>query len=194
MYRNCLHDNIVRNRKVNNAVLILLLIFSKSLSQIEELPLKALFLEAAIRFVTWPEVSDRIKDNKTGDKFRIGVFCNDKFVPYVEKTFAQKKVKERGVRIVCIESIDKIPSCDMIIIPGKQKKNISEIIKNTRGKPVLTISSNIEMAQNGVVLCIVTERGKIRCYINEKEASLSKRKISHHLLQKSEIVQTTEGE
>lgn len=192
MYRNHLLDMMVF--KAYNAVLILLFIFSNSLSQIEELPLKALFLEAAIRFITWPEVSDTIKDIKTGDQFIIGVFSNDKFVPYVEKTFAQKKVKGRDVRIIHIESIDKIPLCDMIILPGKKKKNISEIIRTIRGKPVLTISSNVEMAQNGVVLCIVTEKGKIRCYINEKEASLSKLKISHHLLQKSEIVQTTEGE
>lgn len=155
-------------------------------AQIEELTLKALFLEAAIRFINWP-------DSKAGtdlqeDTFVVGVFAHDRMIPYLKKTFFKKQVKNKEVRFLEIDSFDQISKCNMILIPNNKKEVVGKIIDITCKNPVLTVSESPELIIKGVMLSLGIEKSRITCYINESEASKAGFKISHHLLQKSKVI------
>ena len=172
---------------------IIIVLLSFPHAQVRELPLKAHFLEAAIRFISWPaDTSVSIQDS-SGSIFTIGVFDNDKLVPYLKQVFLKKRIKNSEVKFQTIDSLHSISSCDMVFIPENRKQMLNAIVRLTRNKPILTVSDTPEFTKKGVILCIVTENEKIRCHINESEAASSNLKISHHLLQKSKVVNPQEN-
>jgi hypothetical protein len=180
----------IHKSTINTAAIILLLNSFVIQAQIEELTLKALFLEAAIRFINWPDTKENAGTKKS--IFVVGVFPHDKMISYLEKTFSAKKVKNKAVRFLEIDNVDKISGCDLIFIPSSQKGNI-RIICEVAGKlPVLTVSDSPDLTGKGVILSLGIEKSRIACYINETEASKAGFKISHHLMQKSTVVSNKE--
>lgn len=180
----------IHKRNIITAAIILLLYSFAIQAQIEEFTLKALFLEAAIRFINWPE-SKNVSDRRE-NVFVVGVFPHDKMTPYLEKTFSAKKVKNKEVRLLEIDYLDKISQCDLIFIPCSQKGNIRTIYEIADDYPVLTVSDSPDLIRKGVILSLSIEKARIACYINETEASKAGFKISHHLMQKSTVVSNEE--
>lgn len=172
------------------AALILLLYSLAIQAQIEESALKAMFLEASIRFINWPD--SKKSTGEWENTFVVGVFPHDKMIPYLEKTFSAKKVKNKEVRLLEIDYMDKISECDLIFIPGSQKGNIIEINGIAANYPVLTVSDSPDLIRKGVMLSLGIEKSRIACYINETEASKAGFKISHHLMQKSIVISNKE--
>ncbi len=172
------------------AVFILLYNSFTAQAQIEELTLKALFLEAAIRFINWPDSKDGT--NLLEDTFVVGVFAHDRMLPCLEKVFFKKRVKNKEIRFLKIDSFDQISKCSMIIIPSSKKGSIDKIINITSKNPVLTVSDSPELIIKGVMLSLGIEKSRITCYINESEASKAGFKISHHLLQKSKVISSNQ--
>lgn len=180
----------IDKRNLITAVIILLLSGFAIAAQIEEFTLKALFLEAAIRFINWPGTK---KSPDTPDNsFVVGVFPHDKMIPYLEKTFSAKKVKNKEVKLLEIDYMAKISECDLIFIPCSQKGNIRTIYEIANDYPVLTVSDSPDLIRKGVILSIGIEKSRIACYINETEASKAGFKISHHLMQKSTVISNKE--
>lgn len=180
----------IHKKTLITAVIILLAYSFVIQAQIEEFTLKALFLEAAIRFINWPntEESTIVQENN----FVVGVFPHDKMKPYLEKTFSAKKVKNKEVRFLEIDNMDEISECDLIFIPSSQKGNVRAIYEVAGKYPVLTVSDSPDLIRKGVILSLGTEKSRIACYINETEASKAGFKISHHLMQKSTVISIKE--
>jgi hypothetical protein len=175
------------------AFFIVIIFEVESIAQVEELPLKSYFLEAAIRFISWPEDSSFVHHQRSGSFFTIGYFGNDKFLPYLKQSFIHKQVKNREVKFMAISSPESIDSCDVLFIPDFKKKDLQDILIRTLKKPILTVSDQPDFCANGVILGIVSENRKITCYINTIEAQKSSFNISYHLLQKAKVVKTIEG-
>ena len=180
----------IHKRNIITAAIILLLYSFAIQAQIEEFTLKALFLEAAIRFINWPDMKGR--RDVSVDTFIVGVFPHDKMKPHLEKTFSAKKVKNKEVRFLEIDCMDKISECDLMFIPNSQKGNISTIYEVACKYPVLTVSDSPDLIRKGIILSLGIEKSRIACYINENEASKAGFKISHHLMQRSTVVSSGE--
>ena len=170
--------------------LILLMAATISFSQVKEMPLKALFLEAAIRFITWPADTVNLPDQTSSKKFIIGYFKESAFTPHLKQVFSRKVIKNRDVVLRSIDSLPNISTCDLVFIPESEKNNFGKIKKFSEGKPVLTVSDCPDFCKQGLILCLTIEGQKINCLINENEAPTSNLKVSYHLLQKSKIVKT----
>jgi len=185
------HHPILWRRKILNVFILLLLFTFSSEGQLKELQLKAMFLEAAIRFVTWPipEINDSTGGIPSTEidatTFTIGVFKDDPITPYLHKVFDKKSVKDAPVKFLTIKNPESLSHCDLILIPDNRKISVTKIIDKTRHKPILTVSENPAFLENGVILSITIEHRKIECHINKAEADSSGFKISHHLLKKS---------
>lgn len=158
-----------------------------ALPKVSSLQLKAMFLEAALRFITWPDSSAH-KEN-----FVVGVNENDRIVAYIEDVMSSKKINGRKVRFVHLNSSYDVGDCDMVFISELSEKNLEKVLDKTRNRSVLTVTDSPELTYKGIMMSIVVENRKIRCYINKLEAAKSKLEISHHLLRKSKII-STEGE
>ena len=170
--------------------LILLMANVISFAQVKEMPLKALFLEAAIRFITWPTDTVKTPDTARSKKFIIGYFKESAFTPHLKQVFSRKVIKNREVVLKAIDSLPNISTCDLVFIPESEKNNFGKIIKFAEGKPVLTVGDCPDFCKHGLILCLTIEGQKINCLINEEEALKSNLKVSYHLLQKSKIVKT----
>lgn len=160
---------------------------SSASAQIEELPLKAMFLEAAVRFITWPIDTADNNHFKGGNTFTIGIFENDGISPHLKKAFIKKRGADNPVRFFLVENLSQIDSCDMLFIPSDKSKTVQAILERTKGRPVLTVSDVPELIEEGIILGIVMQNKKISCLINTLEADSSHFKISYHLLQKSRV-------
>lgn len=156
-------------------------------AKIEESPLKAFFLEAVIRFVSWPADSSKNERYRSGEKFTIGIFENDELSPFLKKAFFKKKVKGADVRFMLVSQMPQIDSCDMLFIPESKKNQLAAIIEKTNHKPVLTVSDVPEFIEAGVILGIVLQEQKMSCLINKMVADSSRIRISYLLLQKSKV-------
>ncbi|NLG16949.1 MAG: YfiR family protein [Fibrobacter sp.] len=176
-------------KKVTCFIYAIFLFCGCACSQVKELPLKALFLEAAVRFITWPAGSDSLKTDST---FRVGVFPDDRIVPHLKQVFSEKKVKNRSVVFQDLDTLNEAVNCNLIVLPEMKPGKLATILSLTRGKPILTVSESPELAKKGVILCIASVNQQISCMINETEASRSNLKISHHLLKKSRVITTQE--
>lgn len=176
----------IHKKSLIAAAIILLLYSFATKAQIEEFKLKALFLEAAIRFINWPD--SKGDANEREKTFVVGVFPHDKMTPYLGKTFYRKKVKNKEVRFHEINTTDEISECDMIFVPSSQKGNIKKNYEVAGNYPVLTVSDSPDLVRKGIILSLTIEKSKIACYINEMETSKAGFKISHHLMQKSTII------
>jgi hypothetical protein len=181
----------VRQREPLSAIcrmiILCLLMPAAALPQVKEMRLKSMFLEAAVRFVIWPEASDTVTGTGKRDHFSIGFFHNDKFAREFTTLVARKWIKNRPVRFITIENQANIDSCDLVIIPGDRRGRASKVLLRTANKPVLTVSDNPSFVDRGVILCIGIENQRISCYINQTAAASSRLKISHHLLRKSTV-------
>lgn len=180
----------IHKSTLNAAAIILLLNSFVIQAQIEESTLKALFLEAAIRFINWPGTKEKAGTKE--NTFVVGVFPHDKMTPYLEKTFSAKNVKNKVVRFLEIDNMDKISECNLIFIPSQQKGNISAICEAAGKSAVLTVSDSPDLIRKGVILSMGIEKSRIACFINETEALRAGFKISHHLMQKSTVVSNKE--
>jgi hypothetical protein len=171
-------------------VVLFLLTVVPGAAQIKEMPAKARFLEAAIRFISWP--ADSNKDTATAGRhtFTIGTTDDDRFVTALTETFTRKSPQSAPVRIIRINKLRNVDSCDLVYISGSRAPVLDGILAVVRGKPILTVTDFPDFTSRGVILAITIENQHIRCYINQSEADKAHLGISYHLLQKSTIVRT----
>lgn len=182
--------SVPEKKKTFITLLFVFFIIFDAKSQVEAYPLKSLFIEAAVRFITWPDSAthtDSLRDN-----FVIGVFEKDKMIPHLKRAFSKKQIKDKSVSFLEIDSLSKITFCDLLFISDNQKYQIKSICNLTTNNPILTVSDSPDLIRKGVILSVIVENSKIVCYINESSASKSHFKISHHLLQKSIVIDNQE--
>ena len=183
-----------RSRAARRAALrcgiVTLLLVLPGAAQMKDLPVKALFIEAAVRFITWPPVESAGGDTgRLRHAFTIGIFDNDRFAPYLTEAFSRKNPGGGvPVRYLRIDASLNIDSCDLVYIPSNRAVMLDKIITACRDKPILTVSDFPEFVSRGVILAITTENRRIKSYINETAAIEAHLGISHHLLQKSTII------
>lgn len=177
------------NHKGIWSIALIVFIFSSiAFSQANEYSFKALFLEAAIRFITWPSTSNQSTEDVGISFFTIGVFSNDKMKPHLIKIFSGKSVKNKMVAFRTIDSLANILECDMLFIPESEKNNIAGIIAKCNERPTLTVSDYSDFISSGLMLLLSIKSSKISCTINESQLLKDNFKISHHLLQKSNLI------
>ncbi len=189
-----MHSLLQRINQLSNhngiwLIALIVFIFSSIVfSQSNEYSFKALFLEAAIRFITWPSDSTQ-STNKDGISFfTIGVFPHDKMKPHLMKVFSGKSIKNKMVSFRTIDSLSNIYECDMLFIPGSEKSSIVDIAAKCHKRPTLTVSDFPDFINSGLIFFLSIKSHKISCTINEDQLLKDNFKISHHLLQKSNLI------
>ncbi|MBN1758497.1 MAG: YfiR family protein [Chitinispirillaceae bacterium] len=167
-------------------VIVILILPCVSSSQIRELPLKALFLEAAVRFITWPPDTGAI--SSASPQLTIGVFSGDRLIPHVTEAFRQNHIRGQKVRLLTIRNLHDIDSCMILIIPRTQASRLGRYVDYCKNRPILTVCDTPAFVREGVILSIAIENQRISCTLNKHSADAAGLKISHHLLQKASVL------
>lgn len=153
--------------------------------QEQEYRLKTVFLEQFTRFIEWPKSPDRAD---TSAPFIIAIIGEDPFGPILERTYAQRKIKNRKVDILYISTPDEIPECHMLFVPGSSEKVLPDILLRTKNKPILTVGDTEGFARKGVLVNFYMSVNTIKFEVNEKAVHRSGLAMSYMLLNLARIV------
>jgi len=167
-------------------LICLLSVYHESLSQTkaDEYILKAAYLERFTRFIVWPDTTWESPVNF----FEIAVIGDNPFGSTLESIYKKQKIKDRKVIIRYISSISEIGNCHILFICESKKGSLSEIIRYTQDKAILTVSQSFGFAAEGVIVNLYISGKNLRFEINEQSAFLSPLQVSYHLLKQARIV------
>jgi hypothetical protein len=148
----------------------------------KEYQVKAAFVYNFIKFVTWPENTD-----KQTESVKIAIVgkdpFGDKFKPILKKT-----VKNKKIDLVKYPDFDKISDsdlleqCQVIFICKSETQNAQKIIESVAGKSILVISEVDKFADLNGMIGFVKKDNKIRFEINLNAVKAANLKISSQLL------------
>jgi len=174
--------------------LILLLVFSTSLTQVQvgaiegsdlkapEYVLKATMISLFPSHVEWPENSDMHDELKP---FVFAVIGKNPFGSILGKIQEESIMKNKKVKILYISEVEEIveSGCHLLFIPKTGKKKLSEIIAVTGDKPILTIADSKGYADMGIHINILVRGSKLRFEINRPAIRRSGLVVNYRLLQ-----------
>jgi hypothetical protein len=169
--------------------------------QASEYEIKAVYLYNFLLFVEWPEPKALEEENGGSDKesnssdkesnsedgtIRIGILGRDPFGNAFDKVEG-KLVKSRKKKLV-IERFGpytkktKLGECQLLFICSSEKAKFDRIIKDIKGKPILTIADSSEFLEAGGMIKMVMVGKKIRWEINETPVAEAHLRLNAQLL------------
>lgn len=155
----------------------------KLLGQAPEHLLKAGFIEKFTHFVEWPAPA---QDDK--NVMKIAILGKSRIEPALREIFS--KTRNTGVSIINITSVHEIKDSEIVFISNSVSQDIlGEVLKYTKGKPVMTISDTKGYCSKGVLLNMVVIDNYIRFEINKRVLDASGLKMSSLLLNSAIIIE-----
>lgn len=181
---------IILSRKIWFSLLMCITIPSTPEGQVEESVIKAVFIQRFADFTTWPSSSNM--QDKTSP-FVIGVFGRNNFSSLIEKTYFQKSIFNKKIKVKYIEDLSETAACHIIVIPKLSDRELENLLRFTEDKPILTISDTRGYAAKGVHINLFTVDQSVRFEINEAAVRKSGLHMSHLLLDFANIVSYQEN-
>jgi len=164
-------------------IIVSIFIFSISLFSYEtENILKVVIVGKVAKYITFPE--------KASKEFVITVYKN-RCGTLFDDTYRNIKIKNKPVKINYIDNIDNIDNLgytDILYISKITSSKLSEILKKTNNKDILTISDNRGFAEKGGVIQIYFVSQQLKLKINTQVATNKNLKIEPILLRIADIV------
>lgn len=143
--------------------------------------MKAAFLLNFARFVDWPAAA-------SSDTLRIGVVGHDPVAEALIRVGASRPGGAVQVRHG-LSATDRLNRFHILFIGTAQQRQLTDVLANVDGQPVLTVSDINGFAEAGGVIGFVQRRNKIRFQINPTVATRAQLTLSAKLLRLAELVQ-----
>lgn len=154
--------------------------------QASESEVKAAYLERFTRFVEWPT------DGKNKTSFEITIIGKNTFGTSLDNLFFNVKINSLSVALKYTDNYKNIEESDIIFICNSEKKNLSQIIKVVKTKPILIISDSEGFAQKGTHINLYVDDKYLRYEINPEAIKISGLKVSSLLMSSAKIVSSNE--
>jgi hypothetical protein len=126
----------------------------------QEEKFKAVFIYSFTRNIEWPAIV--IKDN-----FIICVLGESKIVQELKDLASTKKISNRTVAILMVQSGQSIPDCNVLFITKENDKQISSTSKLLGTKPVLIISDRSSGCKFGAGINFILRNQNLNFEINK---------------------------
>jgi hypothetical protein len=157
---------------------------------VNEYQVKAVFLFNFSRFVEWPASAFASPDAP----FVVGVFGHDPFGADLDEVVKGETVNGRPLVVKRLQTVAEAAACQIVFIHQSEEKRLAEVIASLGHRSTLTVSDVPGTAQRGVMIRLVTEKGRVRMRVNVDSARAADLTISSNLLRAAEVVtQTTAG-
>jgi len=154
-----------------------------------EYQVKAVFLFNFSRFVEWPAAAF----TSPSDPFVVGVFGHDPFGADLDEVVKGETVNGRPLVVRRVQSAAEARECQILFIHQSEGPRLTEVLSALDRRSTLTVSDVPGVAQRGVMIRLVTERGRVRMRIDVESARAAALVISSNLLRSAEIVQDKAG-
>jgi hypothetical protein len=113
----------------------------------------------------------------------------DPFGAYLEETIKDESVNGHPLTLKRFSSVRQIDHCHILYINPSRSIRVENVLKQVRGKGMLTVSDAANFAKQGGMIHFIKEDGKTKLRINLSAVKESNISISSKLLSLSEIVE-----
>lgn len=146
---------------------------------------KAEFIERFTHFVDWPDSAF----TSSSAPFVVCVWGQNSLTSQLEQVVKRGPIKARPVRLLRVESRDKLQPCHILYVASPDRAVIRGIIASTRGKPMLSVGDQPGLAEEGLLINLFLDaKGFVRFEVNLEAARVSGLKISAKLLRLARLV------
>lgn len=142
-----------------------------------EYQVKAVCVLNAARFVTWPPAAF----SNPSSPLVIGVLGDNPFGSALQDVVVGETIHERRIVIRRI-TLEEAASVQVLFISNSQRDHLDEILRALGNASVLTISEIDRFTQNGGMLGLALNRGKIRFDANAEAIARAQLKIDSQFL------------
>ena len=140
-----------------------------------EYQVKAAFLYNFSKFVEWPP------RDETGS-VKIGILGDDPFGDYLDQVIHEKTIRNRPIETRHFRAVDNLEVCHILFISDSETKHVPNIVEALAGIPVLTVGEGRGFAEQGGMIGLVLDDGRVRFDINTKAAKASGITVRSQLL------------
>lgn len=156
----------------------------------DEYQVKAVFLFNFSRFIEWPASAF-----PSGEApFVVGVFGNDPFGANLDEVVKGESAKGHPLVVRRVRNAAEAAACQILFIPQSENRRLDELVSSLAKSNTLTVSDLPGASQRGVMVRLVTERGRVRLRIDVEAARAAQLTISSNLLRAAEIVAANGGQ
>ena len=148
-----------------------------------EYDLKAVFLFNFVTFVDWPA-------NALPDKgpFVIGVLGDDPFGNALDEVVAGETIRGVPLQVRRCRTLEEARQCQILFISASEAAKLPEILKDLRGRPVLTVADLPRFPEVGGVIGFSTGT-RLQLLVNPTAAQRAGLVISSKLLRVAKVVE-----
>jgi hypothetical protein len=158
--------------------------------QPSEYEIKAAFIYKFISFVEWPSASFPKEDTP----IRIGILGDDPFGTALDKLVNEKSVRQRKLEAKRSKDPSDLAECHIVFVAKSHAGDIKSLSGQFHEKHILTIGDSPGFAENGGIINLIEQEGKIRFEISTKAAKAAEIRISSQLLDLAKVVESTQEE
>ncbi len=142
----------------------------------DEYRLKAAIIYNLAKFVEWP--ASMFTDHAA--TFTVCVLGVDPFGPMLDNAISGHLVAGRSIsarRVMAVEA-----GCHVVFVSESETKRLPVILDQLRGRSVLSIGEQEGFLEQGGIVSLVTEGGRVRLAVSGGAAEQAKLKVSARLL------------
>jgi len=159
-------------------LVLLCLLFPKITftQQLSKEQIKVAYLYNFLKHITWPEEASK-------KQFIIAVYQDSEFNALLTRSFNNKKVKNKNIKILSISDIAQGRAADLLYIPNRFNKQLTQIATQVRGSQTLLVTDNSADKHNAMVNLINADNSKAIAFeINKSNIVYEQLKTSAQLL------------
>jgi hypothetical protein len=157
-------------------VLTLFLPFTHGLSQTDVNYAKAVYIYNFLSHIS-------LEDNKQSDKITIGVIGKTKTYDHLRKYTAKRKVGNKEIEIILVESASQYQKCQVILIAEDSSSLLNKINQNIGNNSCLIIGEQQGLTKMGAAIEFVLDNNKLGYKLNkinaEKHNVLVSKSLEH---------------
>jgi hypothetical protein len=125
-----------------------------------EYDVKAVFIHHFTRYLTWPRAA-------ASGPFEIAIVGESAIVAPLRAIAARETVHGRPIAIRTVADIEFLGQPQILFIARSAAPRLSEVLKRTQGRPILTISEEEGLAAKGTAVNFILRGESIKFEINE---------------------------
>jgi hypothetical protein len=151
---------------------VLLTVAIQSYSQ--NYKLRTVIIYSFTRYVLWPEETG-------GGNFEIKVLGDSPFIDELRSMAETKKVGNRSIAVQKVTSAEDAAHCHILVVPAGASEKLEEVLAQLQGRPVLVVTEEPGMGQQGSDINFIDRDGKLAFELNQNTISKRKLKVSTEL-------------
>lgn len=148
-----------------------------------EYQIKAAFLFHFVQFVDWPDSAFETPS----DPLVVGILGDDPFGSTLDEIMRDEKVHGRSITIERYASAENARRCHLLFV-SLRSAMLRGAMDQLGPAPILTVSDAEGFLEQGGIVRLFTEQGRIRIGINLQAAERARLRLSSKLLRSAQVV------